>query len=52
MKFCTKCKSTGIILEKRLSDYVNSYDYYPVPCPHCQQEATPVNSRKSYYLSR
>ncbi|WP_158412768.1 hypothetical protein [Geminocystis herdmanii] len=52
MKFCPKCKGSGKILEKRLSEYVNSYDYYPVPCPHSQQEATAVNSRKSYSLSR
>lgn len=36
MKFCLKCKNTGRILEQRLSDYVNSFDYYPVPCPDCQ----------------
>lgn len=36
MKYCHKCKGTGRILEKRLSDYVNSYDYYPVNCSDCQ----------------
>lgn len=43
MKFCFKCKGTGKILEKRLSDYVNSFDYYPIPCPDCQE----VNSTKT-----
>ena len=38
MKFCLKCKNTGRVLEKRLSEYVNSYDYYPVPCPDCTTE--------------
>ena len=36
MKFCLKCKNTGRILEQRLSEYVNSFDYYPAPCPDCQ----------------
>ncbi|MGI0483194.1 hypothetical protein ACN4EE_20740 [Geminocystis sp. CENA526] len=52
MKFCVKCKGSGKILERRLSDYINSYDYYPVTCPHCQTQETSVNSRKSYSLSR
>lgn len=51
MKLCLKCKGTGKILEKRLSDYINSYDYYPVPCPHCQEE-TVNNSRKVFSLFR
>ena len=38
MRFCNQCKGTGRILEKRLSDYINSFDYYPVPCPHCQEK--------------
>lgn len=47
MKFCLKCKGTGKILEKRLSDYINSFDYYPIPCPHCQLE----NQSKSQKVS-
>ncbi len=39
MKYCFKCKGTGKILEQRLSDYVNSYDYFPVICPHCQEDS-------------
>ena len=42
MKFCLRCKGTGRILEQRLSDYVNSYDYYPVPCPDCQKSKESV----------
>ena len=38
MKFCLKCKGTGRILERRLSEYVNSYDYYPVSCPDCHKQ--------------
>ncbi len=37
MQFCFKCKNTGIILEKRPSEYPGSYDYYPVPCPYCER---------------
>jgi len=47
MKFCIKCKGTGKILEKRLSDYINSFDYYPVSCPNCQ----PDSEGKSQYNS-
>lgn len=52
MTFCNKCKGTGKVLEKRFSDYINSFDYYPVPCPHCQEKATTVNSRKLNSLNR
>lgn len=47
MKFCLKCKNTGRILEKRLSDYVNSFDYYPVPCLDCQADQTKKSGRGS-----
>jgi len=47
MKFCFKCKNTGRILEQRLSDYVNSFDYYPVPCPDCQPNQTTKSGRES-----
>ena len=45
MKFCLKCKGTGRILEQRQSDYANSYDYYPVPCPDCQKVKKSITSR-------
>ncbi|BAQ63678.1 hypothetical protein [Geminocystis sp. NIES-3709] len=51
MKVCIKCKGTGKILEKRLSEYLNSFDYYPVPCPHCQQEEDTLNLPKVYSLN-
>ncbi|WP_308255507.1 hypothetical protein [Geminocystis sp. GBBB08] len=51
MKFCIKCKGTGKILEKRASDYLNSFDYYPVSCPHCQEESQ-TNSKKVLNSSR
>ena len=51
MKFCFKCKGTGRILEQRLSDYVNSYDYYPAPCPDCSQTEEGLSSNKRINLS-
>lgn len=47
MKFCLKCKNTGRILEQRLSEYINSFDYYPVPCPDCQGEKNYKNNREN-----
>lgn len=44
MKYCFKCKGTGKVLEKRLSDYANSYDYYPVTCPDCQDSKSKENA--------
>ncbi len=54
MKFCLKCKGTGRILEQRLSDYANSFDYYPAPCPDCVKPAVSsavktVNQETSRY---
>lgn len=54
MKFCIKCKGTGKILEKRLSDYINSFDYYLAPCPNCQPDSegkSQYNSVKDRYFS-
>ena len=51
MKFCLTCKGTGRILEQRLSDYANSYDYYPVPCPDCGGGKNSVNKTISLNTS-
>lgn len=51
MKFCLKCKGSGKILEQRLSDYVNSFDYYPITCPNCEGQGmlnAKKNTNKSY----
>ncbi len=44
-KYCFKCKGTGRILEQRLSEYVNSYDYYPVSCPDCGDDKMIMNRK-------
>lgn len=47
MKFCIKCKGSGKILEKKLSDYINSFDYYPAVCPECEGQGL-VRGKKVY----
>lgn len=52
LKFCLKCKNTGRILEQRLSEYINSFDYYPIPCPDCQgRNITDSRKELSYSLN-
>ncbi|MCS6941897.1 MAG: hypothetical protein RMI92_07385 [Geminocystis sp.] len=46
IQFCLRCKNTGIILEKRPSEYPGSYDYYPVPCPYCEKGKTIARERE------
>jgi hypothetical protein len=43
--FCVECRGSGKILEQRLSEYANSYDYYPVTCPRCQTTGTHMQQR-------
>ncbi|MBE9221890.1 hypothetical protein IQ215_04190 [Cyanobacterium stanieri LEGE 03274] len=45
MRFCLKCKGSGKVLERRLSDYINSFDYYPIACPDCEGQG--IKSQKS-----
>lgn len=51
MKFCLKCKGTGRILEQRLSDYANSFDYYPVNCPECHEKGQELRNSRDILAS-
>lgn len=47
IKFCPKCKGTKRILQQRLSEeYANSFDYYPVPCPECNEEKESFENKR------
>lgn len=37
MKFCIKCKGSGMVLvQSTLSSYPGSIDYYPQNCAECE----------------